>query len=201
MIAAILLAAGRSSRMGAFKPLLPFGNQTVVEACVRNLLDGGVESITVVVGSREDEIRSALSNFPVCFARNNEPDSEMSVSISAGIEQIPSQAEAVFIALVDQPAIPPAGIKTLIDKWNSGGGRLLIPEHNGRGGHPVLIDASFRDQLLTLDPERGLRAFFELHKNEVLRVPIDSPYIARDMDTWEDYAALYGEIFGKDPPS
>jgi molybdenum cofactor cytidylyltransferase len=155
----------------------------------------------VVVGQREDEIRSALSRFPVIFARNDEPESEMSASISIGIEHVPNDADAVFIALVDQPAIPPAVIKTLIAERNRDGARLLIPEHNGRGGHPVLIDTPFRSELLGLDPARGLRAFFDRHKDEVLRVQVDSAYIARDMDTWEDYRALYGEIFGAAPPS
>jgi CTP:molybdopterin cytidylyltransferase MocA len=186
--------------MGAFKPLLPFGDQTVIEACVKNLLDGGIDQMIVVVGHRADEIRSALSNLPVIFALNDKPESEMSVSISKGFEHVPTEADAVFIALVDQPAIPPNVIKILIDEWNRSE-TLLIPEHNGRGGHPVLIGASFRGELLTLDPARGLRAFFDRHKDEVVRVPIDSPYIARDMDTWEDYVALHGEIFGEDPPT
>ncbi|HEX8920629.1 MAG TPA: hypothetical protein VF766_04080, partial [Pyrinomonadaceae bacterium] len=62
------------------------------------------------------------------------------------------------------------------------------------------IDLSFRQELMKLDPQRGLRALFEAHPEEVLRVPVTSPYVARDMDQWDDYRALYREIFGTEPP-
>jgi molybdenum cofactor cytidylyltransferase len=200
MIAAILLAAGRSRRMGAFKPLLPFGNRLVVEACIGNLLEGGVEEIVVVTGHRADEIRERLAHLPVSFAVNAEAESEMSVSIARGVEQIPNHAEAVFIALVDQPAIPPEVIRLLIAERRRTGAHLVQPEHKGRGGHPVLIDLNFREELLNLDSQRGLRALFEIHRETALRVPVASPYVVRDMDTWDDYRALYLEVFGTEPP-
>jgi CTP:molybdopterin cytidylyltransferase MocA len=200
MIAAILLAAGRSRRMGAFKPLLPFGNRLVVEACIGNLLEGGVEEIVVVTGHRADEIRERLAHLPVSFAVNAEAESEMSVSIARGVEQIPNHVEAVFIALVDQPAIPPEVIRLLIAERRRTGAHLVQPEHKGRGGHPVLIDLNFREELLNLDSQRGLRALFEIHRETALRVPVASPYVVRDMDTWDDYRALYLEVFGIEPP-
>jgi CTP:molybdopterin cytidylyltransferase MocA len=200
MIAAILLAAGRSRRMGAFKPLLPFGERTVVEACVGNLLDGGVEEIVVVVGHRAGEIRARLEHLPVRFAVNAEAESDMGVSIARGIEQISESAQAVFIALADQPAVPPATIGFLIAAGKRTRKRLIIPEFKERGGHPVWIDLSFRRELMNLDPQRGLRALFEKYPEEVLRVPVTSPYVARDMDRWDDYRALYREVFGTEPP-
>ncbi|HEV7374307.1 MAG TPA: nucleotidyltransferase family protein [Pyrinomonadaceae bacterium] len=199
-IAAILLAAGRSRRMGAFKPLLPFGKRLIVEACIGNLLAGGVEEIVVVIGHRADEIRERLTQLPVRFVVNAEAESEMSVSIARGVEQIPAHAEAVFVALVDQPAIPPEVIRLLIAERRRTGARLVQPEHNGRGGHPVLIDLSFREELMNLDPQRGLRALLELHRETTLRLPVASPYVVRDMDTWDDYRALYREVFGTEPP-
>jgi molybdenum cofactor cytidylyltransferase len=196
-IAALLLAAGQSRRMGAFKPLLPFGTRSVVEACVANLFAGGVDEVVIVVGHRQQEMREALAHLPVRFAVNADSESEMGVSISRGVEQIPLDAEAVFIALVDQPAIPPEVIGSLITERKRSGARLIVPEHEGRGGHPVLIDISFREELLNLDTQRGLRGLFDAHRKEVLRVPVASPYVARDMDQWDDYLALYREVFGK----
>jgi molybdenum cofactor cytidylyltransferase len=198
-IAAILLAAGRSRRMGAFKPLLPFGERTVVEACVGNLLEGGVEEIVVVIGHRAEEMRERLAHLPIRFAVNAEPESEMGVSIARGVEQVSAQATALFIALVDQPAIPPATIAFLNEVGTSQGAPLIVPEYEGRGGHPVRIDLSFRQELMNLDPQRGLRAFFEAHREEVLRVAVNSPYVARDMDQWDDYRALHREVFGTEP--
>lgn len=199
MTSAILLAAGKSSRMGAFKPLLPFGERLVVEACVNNLLEGGVAEMVVVVGHRAQEVRDRLAQLPVRFAVNDDSESEMGVSIARGVEQLASNAEAVFIALVDQPAIPPEIIASLIAERERTGARLIVPVYGDRGGHPVLIELRFRAELLNLDPQRGLRGLFEAHREEVLRVPVASPYVARDMDRWDDYQALHHEVFGAEP--
>jgi molybdenum cofactor cytidylyltransferase len=199
-VSAILLAAGRSRRMGAFKPLLPFGNQTVVEACIEHLLDGGVERVLVVVGHRAEEMRGRLSHLPVSFALNDEEGSEMSASIARGVSEISEKAGAILIALCDQPMIPPAVIRILIDEWRLRGATLVVPEFEGRGGHPVLIDRSFREELLRLDPERGLRSLFDARRAAVRRVSVASPFIARDMDTWQDYVRLHVEVFGSVPP-
>ncbi|MGH9883352.1 MAG: nucleotidyltransferase family protein [Pyrinomonadaceae bacterium] len=197
-LAAILLAAGRSRRMGAFKPLLPFGNKTVIRSCIDNLRAAGVENIIVVVGHRADEIKDHLRDSSVSYAVNDEPESEMSVSIACGVRTLPETTGAVLIALTDHPAVSGEVIRLIIEQWRAGA-RLVVPEHNRRGGHPVLIDSAFRDELLSLDPERGLKSFFDLHRDSVSRVSVNSPYIARDMDTWDDYVALHEEIFGKLP--
>ena len=194
---AILLAAGRSSRMGAFKPLLPFGNKTVIESCIDYLRAGGVEEIVVVLGHRADEIRRKVSG--VRFALNPDPDSEMGKSIAVGVRELPSAAQATLIALVDHPAVPATVVSTLLESWK-GGARLVIPTWQNRGGHPVLVDLDFRDELTNLSETGGLRALFEAHANEVKRVPVDSPFIARDMDTWDDYAALHLEVTGWQAP-
>jgi CTP:molybdopterin cytidylyltransferase MocA len=199
-VAAILLAAGRSRRMGAFKPLLPFGSVTVAQCCVSYLLEGGAEHVVVVVGHRREEVRAALKHLPVSFAVNPAPESEMGESIASGVLELPDETEAILIALVDQPAIPPSVPRALIDEWRRTGARLLVPEHGGRGGHPVLVDGSLRRELLHLDAQGGLRALFDKHRPETRRVSVASPYIARDMDTWDDYRALYEEVFRAPAP-
>lgn len=198
-VAAILLAAGQSRRMGAFKPLLPFGNKTVIECCIDYLQEGDVETIVVVLGHRADEIRRRLAGRDVIFAVNPDPNSEMGASIAAGLSQLPDSCQAVLIALSDHPAIPAAVVSRLIETWRNGA-RLVIPTWQGRGGHPVLVDLSFRSELLNLSSTGGLRALFESHKNDVERVPVDSPFIARDMDTWDDYRALHEDVTGQPAP-
>lgn len=197
-IAAIVLTAGRSRRMGAFKPLLPFGDTTVIESCLGNLRAGGIEDIVIVLGHRGEDIRRQLANSDLSFAINPDPDSEMSASIARGVELVSDTAGALLIALVDHPAVPPEVISSLIDEWKRGA-RLVQPEHEGRGGHPVLVDLSLRSELLALDPNRGLRALFDAHRSEVRRLPVESPYVARDMDTWEDYQRLHEDVFGVSP--
>ena len=196
-VAAILLAAGRSSRMGAFKPLLPFGNKSVIECCIDYLRGGGVDEIVVVLGHRADDIRQRVSG-KVKFALNPDPDSAMGASIAAGVRALPETAEATLIALVDHPAVPPAVVSTLLESWKRGA-RLVIPTWQNRGGHPVLVDLSFKAELLTLSESGGLRALFDAHRDEVTRVPVDSPFIARDMDTWDDYTSLHMEVTGRPP--
>ena len=197
-VAGIILAAGRSQRMGAFKPLLPFGDTTVIDSCLQNLRAGGVKTVILVVGHRADELREHLKNSGVVFAVNPDPQSEMSSSIACAVRELPKEAKALLITPVDHPAIPSKVVSQLIDEWGKGHG-LVKPTWQGKGGHPVLIDLSFKDELLRLDSNLGLKALFDTHKDQVKRLPVDSIYIARDMDTWEDYAALHRDVFGKLP--
>ncbi|HEX8457297.1 MAG TPA: nucleotidyltransferase family protein [Pyrinomonadaceae bacterium] len=211
-VAAVLLAAGRSRRMGAFKPLLPFGAHTVVETCVRNLLAAGACEVVVVVGHRGEEVRARLSHLPVRFALNLEAESEMGVSIARGVEALregntgegaagrETAADAVLIALADHPAAGSTEIAEVIGAHRRTGARFVVPVWEGRGGHPVLVSLELRASLLRLDEAGGLRALLRAHASEVLRLPVASPFVARDMDTWEDYRALHAEVFGVPPP-
>src|SRR2546423_14612641 len=130
-VAAILLAAGQSSRMGAFKPLLPFGNSTVIECCIDNLRHASVNEIVVVVGHRADEVREHLQNANVAFALNDDPTSEMGVSIACGVEQVSTQRDALLIALVDHPAVLADTIKIIVVAWVEGN-QFVQPEFNVR---------------------------------------------------------------------
>ena len=201
-VAAIVLAAGRSERMGAFKPLLPFGPTTVIETCIENLRGGGVRTVIVVLGQSPQAIslKEHLKSAGVSFAINLDPQSEMSASIACGVRELPEAAGAAIINPVDHAAVPAAVVGALINDWREGA-RLVKPTWNGRGGHPVLVDLGFRDELLSLDPNGGLKAFFSIHQAQVKRVPVNSNYIARDMDTWDDYRALHQEVFGVPPPA
>ena len=186
--------------MGAFKPLLPFGKTTVIQSCVNYLKAGGVGTIVVVVGHRADEVRQHLNHASVLFAVNPDPSSEMSDSIRCGVEMLPSNALAVLLALVDHPAVPPEVVTRLINEW-MGGVKLVIPTWQGRGGHPVLVDLSYHKELQALEPRRGLKSLFQNNSQSVGRIEVASPYIARDMDTWDDYTRLYSDVFGQPPPA
>ena len=197
-VAAIVLAAGRSRRMGQFKPLLPFGDRTIIDYCIDSLKRGGVEDIVVVVGHRAADLQRHLKAANVVLAVNPEPDSQRSDSVACGVSQIPSRTRAILITPVDHPAVPAAVVTRLIDSWQKGAG-LVVPTWEGRGGHPVLVDSAFRNELLALDPSRGLRALFESDPGQVTRLDVDSGYIARDMNTWDDYVSLHKDVFGVPP--
>ncbi|HVF42219.1 MAG TPA: nucleotidyltransferase family protein [Pyrinomonadaceae bacterium] len=200
-VSAVLLAAGRSRRMGAFKALLPFGRRSVAETCVSNLLAAGASEVVVVLGHRGEEVRAALAGEArVRFAVNEVEGSEMGLSVARGVEAVSAGAQAVLVALVDYPAVPPGAIESLLEARARTGARLVVPEWRGRGGHPVLIDLTLRGKLLSVVREKGLRALFDAHAAEVLRVQSASPFVVRDMDTRDDYVALHTEVFGE-PPS
>src|SRR5687767_5846387 len=185
--------------MGAFKPLLPFGDKTVIECCIDYLRDGGVKTIVVVLGHRAEEVRKRLAHLPVTFALNPDPNSEMGASIAAGVRELTDSAQAVLIALSDHPAVPATVVRSVIEEWQKGA-RLVIPTWQNRGGHPVLVDLALRSELLELSARGGLRSLFDAHRNEVKRLAVDSPFIARDMDTWDDYRVLHQEVTGKPAP-
>lgn len=187
--------------MGAFKPLLPFGEKTVIESCIDYLRRGGVETIVVVLGHRAEAIREKLRGFPVRFALNPDPESGMGESIACGVREIPPHCQATFIAPSDYPAIPSEVVVALINNWVTRPAKLLAPKYEGRGGHPVLVDLGFRDQLMILDPQRGLRGLFDEHRAETFRVAVNSPHVARDIDTWDDYRTLHKDVFGCEPPA
>lgn len=197
-VSAILLAAGRSQRMGAFKPLLPFGQTTVIRTCIHNLFQAGIDDVVVVLGYRAEDVQRSLSELSVGFATNPHPDSEMGASIAYGINELLPEAKAALVALADQPAISPDVIRTIVGEWTAGNS-LVVPEFQGRGGHPVLVDLRFRKELLSLDSSGGLKSFLEGHRELVRRLHVNSPFIARDMDTWDDYRALHQEVFGVSP--
>lgn len=187
--------------MGTFKPLLPFGPKTIIETCIDNLRGGGVESVVVVLGQgpHADKLKLHLMNAGVIFATNTDPESEMSASIASGVRALPERIQAVIISPADHAAVPPEVVATLISEWKLGA-RMVKPTSNDRGGHPVLIDLSFRDELLSLNPNGGLKTFFTERQDQVKRVAVKSNYIARDMDTWDDYTALHQEVFGFPAP-
>lgn len=183
--------------MGAFKPLLPFGAQTVIESGIDHLRRAGLSEIIVVTGHRAPELRERLAHLPVKFAHNPAEQSEMSESLARGLEVSSDKAKSFLIALVDQPAVNEATIGQILDAHARA--PLVIPTWQGRGGHPVLIDARYRDELRALDPSTGLRSLFERHRADVCRLEVESPYVVRDIDTWEDYETLHREIFGQPP--
>lgn len=185
--------------MGAFKPLLPFGVSTVIESCISNFRSAGVEEIIVVIGHRAAEVQAQLKDSQVSFALNPDPESEMSASIARGVSAIAGGAKAVLISPADYPAVPPETIASICEEWRRTGAKLIQPEHAGRGGHPVLVDLWYRDELTRLDRQNGLRSLFDSHRQKVRRLPVSSPFVARDLDTWEDYCDLHLAVFGRKP--
>ncbi len=186
MISAIFLAAGESKRMGAFKQLLSFEGKTFVECAVDNLLAAGADEVICVTGHRASDVRAALQDRAVRFIHNAGYKLGMSESIKRGVEAVSKQTEAVLMALADQPQIGDAIIRRLIERWKKDRPLILVPTFDGRNGHPVIFDISLKDEILSIDPNEGLRRVVQTHKSEVLRVEA-SVEVLIDFDLPEDY--------------
>jgi molybdenum cofactor cytidylyltransferase len=190
MLSAILLAAGESRRMGRLKQLLPWGRRTVIEACLENLLNAHVDEVIVVLGHRHEEIQAHLQHLPVRIVVNENYHQGMTSSIQRGVQAVSPDAQAVLIALVDQPMIVTDIINRLIDAYRVRGKQIVIPEYEGRGGHPILIDMAYRDEILNVDPDIGLRQVLRNHPDETLRLPVATGAVVQNMNTWDDYLRL-----------
>jgi molybdenum cofactor cytidylyltransferase len=189
-VSALLLAAGESRRMGAFKQLLRIGDKTFVEHCVDALLSSRVDEIVVVTGHRAAEVEKALVGRAVRFAHNDRFSSGMSSSIIRGVGEISPQTGACLIALADQPLIPTRVIDELITTYETDRALVVIPAFQGRGGHPVLVDLSLREELKAIDPTRGLREVITRHSGQTVRVEVETETVLQDFDYPRDYEGI-----------
>jgi molybdenum cofactor cytidylyltransferase len=193
VISAILLAAGESRRMGEFKQLLPFGGKTFVECCVDNLLASRVDEVVVVTGHRHQDVRNAIGLLPVRVVHNVEYEFGMSASIKCGVQALPPETRACLIALVDQPQIGPDIINQVIDAYLSLAPLIVVPNYNGRNGHPIVLDLSLREEIMGIDANEGLRRVVHAHPDRLARIEVASDSVVLDCDLPEDYRRLSGE--------
>lgn len=190
MISAILLAAGESRRMGEFKQLLRLGDKSFVEHCVDNLLASRVDEVIIVTGHRELEVRRAVGDRPVRFAHNAEYQSGMASSIKCGVQALPESTRACVLALVDQPQIGADVINLVIETYEKAPTIIVIPTYGGRNGHPILLEVSLKEEILTMNPEQGLRQVVRAHLDQVARVEVSSRAVLEDCDLPEDYERI-----------
>jgi len=184
---AIILAAGSSRRMGSQKLLMPFGDTTIIEKVVDHVLGSKIDDVVVVLGADHEKVRKALGDRPVNFCHNKNHDQGMFSSVICGLSSVPAEAEAVLIYLGDQPGIPPSVTNTVMEAYNEELYGIVIPVHEHRRGHPLLVDLKYRREIERLDLEQGLRALRHHFPQDVLEVEVDEPGILVDIDTPEDY--------------
>ena len=185
---AIILAAGSSIRMGRQKLLLPYHDSTMIETVIDNVLGSRIDKVMVVLGSDSDEITRTIGQKPVEICINPQPEKGMLSSVLCGFKAIPEEANAALVYLGDQPNIPPPITNTILEAYNEDLHGIVIPVHNHRRGHPLLVDLKYRRDLIKLDLEKGLRSLMHLFPEDVLEVEVDEPGILVDIDTREDYS-------------
>ena len=184
---ALILAAGSSRRMGSQKLLLPFGKSTIIETVIDNVLNSSIDHVMVVLGANQEEIRDTLGQKSVQFCHNREHEKGMLSSVICGIRALPGDAVCALIYLGDQPGIPPVVTNSVIDAYSEELFGIVLPVHNHRRGHPLLVDMKYRKEIEQLDLEEGLRSLRHHFPEDVLEVEVDEPGILVDIDTREDY--------------
>jgi molybdenum cofactor cytidylyltransferase len=191
MISAIVLAAGKSVRMGQPKMLLPWGKTTVLGAVVQTLAAAGIGQILVVTGSAREAVEALCEEQGVASIFNPAyAEGEMLSSIQAGIRGLPPTVEATLIALGDQPGMQTQTVVSVVESFAGSGAHLVVPSNAMRRGHPWLVDRSLWPELLQLKRCGSARDFLQRHAEEIRYVQVNSPTILEDMDTPADYLKL-----------
>ena len=187
-LAGVVLAAGLSTRMGAFKPLLPLGGRTVLEEAIATLRDGGVANVVVVTGHRGDDLAPAIERAGARRAHNPRFADGMYTSVQAGVAALPAGLTAFFLLPCDIPRAGAATVRSLARARAAAADPSVVhPTHAGRRGHPPLIAARLIPEVLTADPAGGLREVLHRFADRALEVEVDAPGILRDLDTPEAY--------------
>jgi len=190
MISAVLLAAGKSERMGKFKQLLPIGGKTFVETCVDNLLASRADEVIVVTGYNQAAVSEALAGRRVRIVNNPDFESGMASSIKRGVDELAVAARAFIIALADQPLIGPDVLNQIISQYEDSASLILIPTYLGRRGHPILIDSALKGEVLSMDPHIGLRQITHKYEHQTRYLEVSSSSVLTDFDLPEDLNLL-----------
>jgi molybdenum cofactor cytidylyltransferase len=191
--AAILLAAGFSSRMEKFKPLLPIGEETLAGRVISLFVNCQV-NVILVVGWRGEELVNAFANRDILIVENPDFRQGMFTSVIAGLDRIKPDHKAFFVMPVDIPLVRPATIKHLLKEAERQPGKILYPVFGNHRGHPTLIPCSLSEEIKNWRKDGGLRAVLQTYEDTARQVPVADSFILYDVDTPQQYAHLL-ELF------
>jgi molybdenum cofactor cytidylyltransferase len=195
MVPGVILAAGRSSRMGRAKALLPCGpgGETFVRRLARALHDGGVQQVLIVGRSDDEALREEVAAMPLAarFVENPGADAGQLSSVLAGLDAAAAPGTlGLLVTPVDAPLVTAATVATLLAVFSSTGAPIVRAVYRGRHGHPVVFSRDVFDGLRRADPGVGAKAVLRAHA--IVNVDVDDAGVVGDVDTPEDYRALFG---------
>ncbi len=184
-VAAVVLAAGASSRMGSPKPLLPIEGSNYLEHLLGKLSEAGVGRVAVVLGCRAAEVRARADTGDAVLVENTEWREGMLSSIQEAVLMLreSSRVGALMLLPVDQPRVAVSTMCDVIQTWAATRAPVVVPTHRGRRGHPVVFDRSTWPALLAAPADEGARSVVYGCGDAVERVAVDDPWILVDADT------------------
>jgi molybdenum cofactor cytidylyltransferase len=187
--AAIILAAGFSSRMEKFKPLLPVGNQTMTDRVISIFRQNEVE-VYLVTGWRQDELLAGINSRDITLVLNPDYPQGMFTSVQAGLMALLPGYRSFFVIPVDVPLVKPATISMLLKESEANPERIIYPGFNGKRGHPPLIPVNLIPLILNWKQDGGLKAALGSKEELALNIEVPDSNILFDVDTVEDYQRL-----------
>jgi len=193
MIAAIVPAAGMSTRMGRNKLLLAFRDKPLIARAVDTLLESEVDQVVVVLGHEADKVKAKLQGRQVTIVENPSYGQGMSTSIRVGLGAVSSDARAIMIYLADQPLLEPEDVNRLIRAFAEArehNKSIVVPFFRGQRGNPVILDASYKEAILDVVGEAGCKRVIKRNPDKVLVVEMETDHVVRDVDRIEDYEGL-----------
>lgn len=186
-LAGVILAAGVSSRMGAFKPMLPVDGQTMIRRVADMMGQAGADPIVVVTGYQSETLERHLAGLGLRFVRNDRYyETQMLDSLVLGLDQLPAQARRVLVSPADIPLVE----RSTVDALLAAEGDFIRPLFHGVPGHPVVLSRSIFPALRAYSGEGGLKGAIETLGISVTDVPVEDQGTALDSDTRDEYAAL-----------
>ena len=193
-VSAVVLAAGRSTRMGGPNKLLAeLDGQKLVRMVTEQALASKARDVIVVTGHQAELIEKALAGLKVTFVRNPDFAKGLASSVKAGVSAVPKPADGAVICLGDMPMISSDLIDRLIDAFAPDRGNLIaVPVSDGRRGNPVLWSRRFFNELMVLDGDVGARHLIAKHNEVVAEVPVEGDGAFLDIDTPQALEAARG---------
>jgi molybdenum cofactor cytidylyltransferase len=197
-VAAVVLAAGASSRFAADRPkqLAEFHGESMVRRTLRRLASSGVAHTWVVTGRSRREVEAATRGCEVTLVHNARFEEGLATSVRAAVEVLRGVVSAAIFVPCDQPWLEAATVDRLLSAWRAGAG-IAVPVFRGRRGAPVLFDRRYFDELAQLEGDRGGRQLLERHPGEIVEVEVPSPRQLDDFDTVEQMRELLSAATGE----
>lgn len=184
---AIIVAAGMSSRMGEFKPMLELGGSTVIKQVIHTLKQAGADPIVVIVGNHAQELSAHLAEEKVtCLNNKNYDSNEMLDSIKIGMHYLVGKCDAVLFTPADIPLFKTETVESLMKS----GAEIAKPVCDGIGGHPLYMKTSLIPSMLTYNGSEGLKGALAPHWDKMIRIQVSDEGILYDADTPEDYQKI-----------
>jgi CTP:molybdopterin cytidylyltransferase MocA len=180
VIAAVILAAGASTRMGRPKALLDAGGETFLDRLI-GVLGEHCRPVIVVLGHNAEAIR--MRRIAVVVRNEHWEDGQLS-SLQRGLNAVPKDTPVMF-TLVDHPGVQPSTVAALIDEFGRTGAAAVVPRYQGKRGHPVLCSAALAEELVALPP--GSQARHTVHRPDTVYLDVDDPGVTQDIDNPEAY--------------